>query len=70
MLGAKVNAEKYLAIVEREVARLDTQAIEDLADAIYRRYYRGRFVYILGNGGSGANSSHFCEDLGKGTAGR
>ncbi len=68
MLGAKVNAKKYLAIVEREVARLDTQAIEELASSIYRRYCTGRFVYILGNGGSGANSSHFCEDLGKGTA--
>src|SRR5438874_413514 len=68
MLGAKVNAKKYLAIVEREVARLDYETIEELANSIYRRYCTGRFVYILGNGGSGANSSHFCEDLGKGTA--
>src|SRR5690606_15345673 len=25
------------------------------------------FVFIIGNGGSGANASHLCEDLGKGT---
>jgi D-sedoheptulose 7-phosphate isomerase len=24
-------------------------------------------VYLIGNGGSGSNCSHFCEDLGKGT---
>ncbi|MBV8878507.1 MAG: SIS domain-containing protein, partial [Planctomycetaceae bacterium] len=30
-------------------------------------YQSGRFVYIIGNGGSGANASHLCEDLGKGT---
>jgi D-sedoheptulose 7-phosphate isomerase len=24
-------------------------------------------VFVIGNGGSGSNASHFCEDLGKGT---
>jgi D-sedoheptulose 7-phosphate isomerase len=38
-----------------------------MADAIYDRYQKGRFVFIIGNGGSGANASHFCEDLGKST---
>jgi D-sedoheptulose 7-phosphate isomerase len=68
MLGATVYAKQYLSIVQREIARLDFETMEELARAIYRRYCSGRFVYILGNGGSGANSSHFCEDLGKGTA--
>src|SRR5262249_30685488 len=26
-----------------------------------------RMVFLCGNGGSGSNASHFCEDLGKGT---
>ena len=68
MLGATMHAKSYLQLVEREVARLDHETIEELARSIYRRYCAGRFVYILGNGGSGANSSHLCEDLGKGTA--
>ena len=42
--------------------------MEDLARSVYQRYYSGRFVYVIGNGGSGANASHLCEDLGKGTA--
>jgi D-sedoheptulose 7-phosphate isomerase len=68
MLGSRYDAKEYIAIVEREVARLDAHAAEQLASAIFERYKSGRFVYILGNGGSGANSSHFCEDIGKGTA--
>src|SRR5439155_23756210 len=37
------------------------------ADLIHQRYQAGRFVFVIGNGGSGSNASHFCEDLGKGT---
>jgi D-sedoheptulose 7-phosphate isomerase len=68
MLGAKVDAKNYLAIVERELARLNPETMEELAHAVFERYRAGRFIYILGNGGSGANASHLCEDLGKGTA--
>lgn len=68
MLGAQIQANAYIERVSKETTRLDTETIEELARAIYRRYCSGRFVYILGNGGSGANSSHLCEDLGKGCA--
>src|SRR5262245_28378062 len=65
MLGAHMDVRTYLARQQAEIARLDTQAIDALADAIHRRYESGRFVYIIGNGGSAANASHLCEDLGK-----
>jgi D-sedoheptulose 7-phosphate isomerase len=67
MLGATLSISDYLAIVQRETARIDTRAIEQLARSIYQRYCSGRYVYVIGNGGSGANASHICEDLGKGT---
>jgi D-sedoheptulose 7-phosphate isomerase len=67
MLGATLDARQFLMQVQDEITRLDAGAIERLAQAIYQRYQTGRFVYIIGNGGSGANSSHLCEDLGKGT---
>ena len=41
--------------------------IEKLSELVEAVYHQGRFVFICGNGGSGANASHFCEDLGKGT---
>ena len=67
MLGATLSIPEYLSVVQRETGRLDAHAIDALAQAIFQRYWTGRFVYVIGNGGSGANSSHLCEDLGKGT---
>lgn len=68
MLGARLSSSAYLERAKSEIDRLDARELDALAHAIYQRYQSGRFVYIIGNGGSGANSSHLCEDLGKGTA--
>jgi D-sedoheptulose 7-phosphate isomerase len=49
------------------LARIDPREVEALADALVDAYRHDRFVFVVGNGGSGANASHLCEDLGKGT---
>lgn len=67
MIGSTMDAKSYLNFVQREMEKLDLSQINAMADAIYERYQKGRFVFIIGNGGSGANASHFCEDLGKST---
>lgn len=67
MIGATMDAKGYLGLVAREMEKLDVGQIQAMADAIYQRYQTGRFVYVIGNGGSGANASHLCEDLGKST---
>jgi len=67
MLGAELGAREYLARAAEELRRLDPAEVEALADEIFRCYETGRCVFICGNGGSGANASHFCEDLGKST---
>ena len=67
MFGATVDGSTYLDRVAAETRRLDTAAMQRMADAVYARYQSGRFVYVIGNGGSGANASHLCEDLGKST---
>lgn len=67
MLGATLDVREYLERVGRELLRVDTRQIEALADAIFDCYRREQFVFICGNGGSGSNASHFCEDLGKST---
>ena len=67
MLGAHLNPQQYLARCAEEFGRLDLSQTAGLADEIYSAYQDGRFVFICGNGGSGSNSSHFCEDLGKST---
>jgi D-sedoheptulose 7-phosphate isomerase len=62
-----MSAKTYFERLNRELEKLDLREIEDLVDAIHKAYQDGRFVFIIGNGGSGANASHLCEDLGKGT---
>ncbi len=65
MLGATLGVGAYLDRVCREIQRLDLGQIEQLSDLIEAAYNDGRFVFIIGNGGSGANASHLCEDLAK-----
>lgn len=67
MLGAELNPTEYLNRCAAEFDNLDLSQTERLADDVYRAYEDGRFVFICGNGGSGSNSSHLCEDLGKST---
>jgi D-sedoheptulose 7-phosphate isomerase len=65
MLGVKLNPAQFLNRVAQELHRIDTAQVQQLADAIYARYLSRNLVFVIGNGGSGSNASHFCEDLGK-----
>jgi D-sedoheptulose 7-phosphate isomerase len=67
MIGARMEVGAYLDRVREEIDRLSHDEIEKFADLVYERYQNGRFVFVIGNGGSGANASHLCEDLGKST---
>src|SRR6516164_1918020 len=67
MLGTKLDVRPFLERVSEEMRRIDVDEVRALSDAIYQCYQSGRFAFICGNGGSGSNASHFCEDLGKGT---
>jgi D-sedoheptulose 7-phosphate isomerase len=63
MLGATLGAKDYLDRVCREIQSLDLTQIEAFSRLLEEAYHAGRFVFIIGNGGSGANASHLCEDL-------
>jgi D-sedoheptulose 7-phosphate isomerase len=67
MLGVNLTARQFLERAGQELLRLDSTEIESLADAIFDCYQNCRTVFVIGNGGSGSNASHLCEDLGKGT---
>ncbi|OPZ29666.1 MAG: Phosphoheptose isomerase 1 [Lentisphaerae bacterium ADurb.BinA184] len=57
----------YLDRVLDAARRTDAGAFAQLVDWLVEAYTAGRTVFIVGNGGSAANASHLCEDLGKGT---
>src|SRR5208283_2712096 len=65
MIGVKLDVLPFLERVSRELLRIDPEEVRHLADAIWECYQKSRFVFVIGNGGSGSNASHFCEDMGK-----
>ncbi len=67
MLGAKLTAGDYLGRLEQELQRIDLGDLQAWADAIFEAWQNERFVFVLGNGGSGTTASHMAEDLGKST---
>jgi D-sedoheptulose 7-phosphate isomerase len=67
MLGINLSPMQFFDRVAAELRRLDPAQVQTLADAIHTCYEQRRTVYVIGNGGSGSNASHLCEDLGKGT---
>jgi D-sedoheptulose 7-phosphate isomerase len=44
-----------------------SQASESFVDALWRGFEEDRTIFLVGNGGSAANASHFGQDLAKGT---
>ncbi|MCI0360385.1 MAG: SIS domain-containing protein, partial [Planctomycetaceae bacterium] len=67
MLGAKLDLPEYLARLNTEINRLNRADIRHWADLVYDAWQQGRYVFIIGNGGSGTTASHMAEDLGKST---
>ena len=65
MLGAKLSANEYLARAARELSKINPVELESLAGVVDYAYRERKFVFVVGNGGSGSNASHLCEDLGK-----
>ncbi len=65
MIGAELGISKYLDLVCQEIQNLDPVQVETVCELVENAYDEGRFVFIIGNGGSGANASHLCEDLAK-----
>jgi D-sedoheptulose 7-phosphate isomerase len=67
MLGTKLAAGPFLKRMADELLRIDPAEVQALADVMHETYLAGRMIFVIGNGGSGSNASHFCEDIGKGT---
>jgi D-sedoheptulose 7-phosphate isomerase len=67
MLGTTLDVRPFLERLGQELLRIDPGEVKTLADLIYETYLRDGTVFVIGNGGSGSNASHFCEDVGKGS---
>ena len=57
----------YISSVSTSFENLDKNDIFKLIDYLESAYKEEKFVFVIGNGGSAANASHFAQDLAKGT---
>ncbi len=67
MLGATLGINQYVQRLQGELERVDAREIQAWADLLYDAWRNEKFVFIVGNGGSGTTASHISEDLGKST---
>ncbi len=67
MLGCKMAPAPFLKRIGEELEKIKPSEVQDLADAMFAAYQQGKMIFVIGNGGSGSNASHLCEDIGKGS---
>ncbi len=61
------HVKAYLAELQKTVAKLPAELIDQVAATLLESARRGSKVFIFGNGGSAATASHFACDLAKNT---
>jgi D-sedoheptulose 7-phosphate isomerase len=63
-----LGAKQYFEELQRVIAGLSHERLDQMADALVQAYESRRVVYTFGNGGSASLATHLACDLGKGTA--
>jgi len=57
----------YSTYLQKVMYCVDDNQVNSLVSILYSAYLSDKTVFIIGNGGSAANASHFAQDLAKGT---
>ena len=60
--------KSYLLALQETLNLLDLSKVEEMAEKLLEAYHFGKTIYIFGNGGSGATSSHMAGDFVKGVS--
>jgi D-sedoheptulose 7-phosphate isomerase len=63
----KIDFKNYIEDLKVVIDSLNFPEIDKFIDMVVDAYKNGKFVFVIGNGGSAANASHFAQDLAKGT---
>jgi D-sedoheptulose 7-phosphate isomerase len=62
-----LDLNNYITSVSSTFENLNKSEIFNFIDLLENAYNNDKFVFVIGNGGSAANASHFAQDLAKGT---
>lgn len=60
-------AKNYLKKLQKTIEILDLNSLEKIIEVISQAYQEKKQIFVMGNGGSAANASHFAADLSKNT---
>lgn len=58
---------EYKNYTQRAIDSVDESSVEGFIDVLHDAWKRDVSIFVIGNGGSAANASHFAQDLAKGT---
>ena len=61
-----MEVREYLENVKKVFDKIDKAEVETVIHHILEAYNNKKMIFVIGNGGSAANASHFAEDLSKG----
>ncbi|HSP89144.1 MAG TPA: SIS domain-containing protein [Ignavibacteriaceae bacterium] len=62
-----MDFNNYIGYLSKAIDSVDPVQVESFIDLLYGAYKNRQMVFVIGNGGSAANASHFAQDLAKGT---
>lgn len=57
----------YIEQLKKEIDTINPEDVKEVVDILFEAWKNDKQVFILGNGGSAATSSHFACDIAKGT---
>ncbi len=60
--------ENYLTAQKKALDSISADAVTELVKIFREAHQNDRRIFVIGNGGSAANASHFATDLGKGSS--
>lgn len=60
--------ENYISEVISSLTNINIASLLSVADIIQKALLTKKMIFTIGNGGSAANASHFCNDLVKGAS--
>lgn len=62
-----MDYNKYISDFANIISEIDQDQVVKTIDLIWGAYNKDKMIFVIGNGGSAANASHFAQDLAKGT---
>lgn len=61
-----MDINQYLVGVKNAIGSLDVASVSGFAGHLVSAYENNKTIFVIGNGGSAANASHFAQDISKG----